>query len=358
MLAKEFNFDKFRFLQEEKDNNLKKFLTGEKRFVPVIQRSSKAMYERAICRYRNKSLENQLDCLNDYFYLKSDFLFSYLEPWHGVGVYASAFGCPFIWYEHDAPQTLHIYSNLNEVLKFKAPNIKDCEVMNMILETIKYFRNETGGMLDISATDTQSPVDNASLIMDACEFFAEAFIEPEPLHPFMQSITDTIIEFTHMQQEVAGPALVGPGHIMPSLRGGCGIAISDDNLAIMDPKSYNNLAVPYNNQLSDEFSGIAVHSCGAIEKVMNVLLNTHNLTMIDCAVGQKVDPNPSDPEKIKEALKGSGVTLKARLRYDELHRLNHLIDKDIKLIVELFTEGTIDEKNAQWESAKEYISNI
>jgi hypothetical protein len=245
MNPREFPYEKFLSLKEAKEKSFLKFLNGEEWFVPVIQRPATSDHFGALCKYRDKSLESQLEALNTYLELESDFIYSYLEPWHGVGIYASAFGCPFNWYEHDAPQTLPIYRTLEEVVNFKQPDIGNCEIMQTVLETIKYFRQQTGDMLEISLTDTQSPNDNASLIVDTCEFFIMSITEEEAIHPFMQSITDTMIKFTEMQIDALGKTFTSPGHLMISSPQLKGISISDDNMAVISPLSYKNSATSF-----------------------------------------------------------------------------------------------------------------
>lgn len=358
MSPKEFPYEKFLSLKEEKDKTFMKFLNGEQWFVPVIQRPAANAHYGALCRYRDKSLESQLEGLNTYLKLESDFIYSYLEPWHGVGIYASAFGCPFNWYEHDAPQTLPIYSTLEEVINFKKPDIDNCEIMQTVLETIKYFREQTGDMLDICLTDTQSPNDNASLIADTCEFFIWSVTDMEAIHPFMQAITDTMIKFTEMQIEALGKTYTGPGHIMISAPMVKGISMSDDNMAVISPLSYENSALPYNQQISKHFGGVAIHTCGSFIHNADLLLKTEGLTMVDCAIGNAVDPTPNDPKKLKEIFAGTGIVLKVRLGSDELHLLDDIVDRNLKLIVDVSTTGTIDEKNRQYYETKKKINEI
>lgn len=358
MNPREFPYDKFLSLKEEKEKSFLKFLNGEEWFVPVIQRPAASDHFGALCRYRDKSLESQLEGLNTYLKLESDFIYSYLEPWHGVGIYASAFGCPFKWYEHDAPQTLSIYSTLEEVVNFQQPDIDNCEIMQTVLETIKYFRKQTGDMLDISLTDTQSPNDNASLIVDTCEFFIMSITEEEAIHPFMQAITDTMIKFTEMQIDALGETFTSPGHIMISSPQLKGISISDDNMAVISPLSYKNSALPYNQQLSNHFGGLAIHTCGSLEHNAHLLLETEGLNMVDCAIGKAVDPTPNSPKRLKKLFAGKDILLKVRLGSNELYLLDDIIDRNIKLVVEIRTEGTIDEKNRQYYAAKKKIHEI
>ena len=353
MKANQFPYDKFLALKEEKDKAFLRFLqhTGKATDVPIVMRGSKINCFGALCRYRDKSLENQLDALEEYLHFKSDFMFGYLEPWHGVGVYAAAFGCPFMWQDNDAPQTLPIYQTGADLARLKKPDMH-CEILNMVLDTIAYFRKETHGLLDIIATDTQSPIDNASLIMDACEFFAMSITEPEELEEFLDIITTATIEFTHAQRAAAGETFAGPGHLMLSGRGIPGMALSDDNLAVCSPLSYRNTAVPTNARIAKEFGGLGIHTCGGFTQNIPDLLSIPGLTMVDCAIGHSIDPTPNDPKKVRDGFIGSGKLLKVRLRHHELDKLKDIVHPDLKLVVELCNSGPYDEMIRFYEDAK------
>jgi hypothetical protein len=355
----EFPYDDFLKVQQDKEASFLDFMAGDEWFIPVVQRPSSTLdHFGALCRDREKSLEFQLDLLARYLDLRSDFIYSYLEPWHGVGIYASAFGCPLYWDALSAPQTRTIYHTIEEVAGFRTPDITGCESMRMVMDTIGYFREVTRDKLDISLTDTQSVNDTASLIVDASEFLIMSITDPEALHPFLQAITDTIIRFTEMQVEAAGDRLSTPGHLMMSSPGLPGISISDDNMSILSPSAYENTAFPYNEQLARRFGGLAVHTCGDFVHNAARLLETNGLAAVDCAIGSVVDPTPNDPARLRDLFAGTGVILKVRLGAGQLTLLEPLIDENLKLIVEIRGEGSVEEKNRAYEVARRKIDEI
>ena len=68
---------------------------------------------------------------------------------------------------------------MEDVKDLKKADIDNCDLMQLILKTFKYMKEETGNQLDIAVTDTQSPNDIGSEIMDACEFITMCALEPE-----------------------------------------------------------------------------------------------------------------------------------------------------------------------------------
>ena len=357
MKVKDFEFEKFLAYKEDKDNSYIRFLEGKYDGVPIVQMASGAHWS-GLCRYKEESLEAQLDFLTASMSLKTDFLFGYLEPWYGVGIYAAAYGCKYLWYENNAPQVLPVIKNIDELKDFKHPSINDCEEMLAVIDMIKYFKEETGGVLDIALTDTQSTNDTASLIMDTEEFFSASAEDPEILDPFLESITKMIIDFSECQMEAIGDSLAAPGHIMVSLRGGKGISISDDNMSFISPKTYDRTSRRFNDMISDHFGGIAMHSCGNFVHNLELLRDSKGLHTVDLPVGNIPDPSPCDAAKVAEIFRNSPVIVKAKVGWNEIDKVTPLVSPDIRLIVQLATRGTVEERNIQYESAKEDISKL
>lgn len=354
MRPEDFNFDKFAYFQEEMRGRLLRFMSGEIQGPMVVQRAPSEHWG-AMSHNREDSLSAQLDCLNFAMQLHSDLAFNYLEPWHGVGVYAAAFGCPVLWYKHDAPQTKPRYSSIDELSDLRYPDIGKCELMQKVLDTIRYLREQTGDSIPIALTDTQSPNDTASLILDTSEFFASSIAEPEMLEPLMDMVTRLIIEFSELQIEAIGRAnLASPGHIMPSDVSLRGISVSDDNMAVISPASYQNTSLPYNSRLSEHFGGIAIHTCGNYKHTLPLMMETPGLAMVDCAL-RGADPNPNKAEDLLPWFAGKDIVLKVRVGLDALEEVYPLLTGGVKLIVDLCCTGSIDERNRQYEMAKEQI---
>jgi len=255
MQAKDFNFDRYLRYREEKEAFLKKFLSGEYRGPVLTQRTCSEVFG-VSANSKEASLEDWLNVLDFNMQLKGDVGFTYLEPWAGVPVYANAFGSPLFWTEITDVQSKPRYLFADEVANVPMPKAGECQMMQMVLEYIRYFKEQTHGLIPISLTDTQSPNDTASLILDPCELFAVSLEEPEALTDFMTKITQVIGDFSEMQIDAIGEELyVAPGHMMLSGSGLKGIALSDDNMAVVSPASYEVIGKPYNEMLSRRFGG-------------------------------------------------------------------------------------------------------
>ncbi|MGE5222075.1 MAG: uroporphyrinogen decarboxylase family protein [Omnitrophica WOR_2 bacterium] len=319
----------------EKEEALMDFYTGERKFI-VIQKVPGEQFGE--CNTLERIYATNIDYFEKSLLNPWSDEVPYLEPWIGTGVYANAFGCPYKWLEDNAPHPYYRYHSIEELRAVEYPDYHKSPIMNMVLDCIDYLKEKTCGKLPICLTDTQSPSDTATLIVDASEFFIGCYQQEEIIAEFMGKITDLIIEFSNVQAKRIGRDLhVKPGHIMPSSTAYRGLSISDDNLAVASPWINEKLAFPFDQKLADAFNGLAVHSCGKWARTMEKLKNLENILMVDCALSIVCDPTPNKAAEVRDALKGSGIIVKARLGNDlqEIRStLADLFDPSLKLIVE------------------------
>lgn len=353
MQAKDFPFERFGYFLEEKQKLLKKLMNNTYRGPVLTQRVCGNTFGVA-SQTREKSLADQLDCMYTKMQLHCDVAFGYLEPWCGVGVYADAFGAPLFFYDHCDVQTKSRYHRVEEVANVPMPKAGDCQLMRMALDYIRYFREETHDLIPISLTDTQSPLDSASLILDPCELFAASLEEPEVLEDFMEKITRSVMEFSEMQREAIGDNVyTAPGHMMLSDNSFSGIALSDDNMAVVSPASYAAIGKPYNEMLSRHFGGLALHSCGVITHNVPLLLQTEGLKQLDFKI---TDFEPNDAAYLAEQFAGTDILLKPCVYPNEdLTRLLPLLQADVKLLIHVFTSGSVDDCNQQYDHVAQFV---
>jgi hypothetical protein len=293
--------------------------------------------------------QSNLECINQSLKIPSDH-FPVLEPWFGTGVYANMYGCEYVFREGEAPAVHYKYHTLDEIKKIEKPNWENSEIACLVMDTIRYFKNKTGDALPIVWTDTQSGSDTATLVLDASQCFIGCMIEKETTWNFMKGINDLIIEFSKAQEDLIGDALVKPGHIMLSNNRFSGFSISDDNLAVASPAVNEAFNLPLNEAIGEAMGGIAIHSCGDWTHTMPLLSQSvRSCTCIDCAVTFDVDPNPCNPELVRDALKGTGIYLHARMtgETEEMKKMvKKLVDPDLKLIIHpLFSDINTAHKN-------------
>jgi len=283
-----------------------------KQYIPVTQSTLGNFCVE--CKDREHLLKLELDGMAATLAIDTDWI-PYLEPWHGVGVYAEAFGCPFEWRDGDSPWTHPIVSSIDDLKKLRAPSFDRAKMLNFVCDTVAYFDRETGGELPIALTDTQSPLDNATLVCDTTFFFLACYESPDEIKQLIQWITDLMIESGRRQRKLMRNQ-AKPGHIMWSAPDGRGISVSEDNLVMCGTDYYREFAEPYNLQLARAFDGLAVHSCGSWKQHFPTLSNTPDIFMVDLAAHRSLDPNPNDIQDVLRGFAGSKTLVQIRVNYE------------------------------------------
>jgi hypothetical protein len=213
--------------------------------------------------------------------LGDDFV-PHLQPQGGVTVFASAFGCPVDFFEHTLPWAHPVIRESDapeKVYDLAAPAVDAGQLGDMLAFT-EYFVAQTGGRYPVAITDLQGPLDTAYLVWESSAFMVAMYTNPKEVHHLMRLVTDLIIRYVKAQRARSPEFL--PCHYPPLwLPDGRGLAISDDGLAVISPKLYREFCLPYVNQLSEEFGGVMIHSCGNFVHQFTNVEGVHNLRGIN-----------------------------------------------------------------------------
>jgi len=262
----------------------------------------------------------------------------HLQAWFGTGVYANAFGCEYLWRQGEAPDTHVRYPRIEDVRGLERPDWRRSPVMAMVLECIDVLKERTRGRFPIALTDTQSPCDTATLVLDTSEFFTACYTEEQTVDALLATISDLIVEFSREQARHIGEGLVSrPGHVIPSLATLGGITLSDDNLAVSSPAVNERFSLRYDQRIADALGGVAIHSCGVWDHTMK-LLPGRGVMAVDCSVSPRWDPTPMAPARVRAALRGTGIAVKARCggTAEEIREaVGALAGPDMKLILDI-----------------------
>ncbi len=228
-------------------------------------------------------LDEQLRAVDWVARLEIDDLYvPHLRPQGGVTIFASAFGCPIEYQENLYPQCRPVIKRddpAEMVYDLPRPSVTDGQLGQM-LEFTDYFVEKTGGRYPIQMTDVQSPADTAYLIWDSTSFMMAMYDHPREVHHLMRLVTDLTIDFIkeHRARSSEFVPFSYPALWFPD---GMGVGISDDMLAVIGPQTYEEFALPYMNELSEEFGGVFIHSCGNIVHQLDVLKKVRQLRGIN-----------------------------------------------------------------------------
>ncbi len=248
------------------------------------KRSLTALYmDRDVQYYESMKFNKQFEFAQRYW-SKDDFVL-HLQPQMGVGVFASALGCEMKFPPDQMPWT-HFRIKAGEpaekVYDIEPPDVRD-GFLGDILDFAEYFNKKAGKKYPIAITDVQGPIDTAYLVWDSCDFMVAMYEHPKEVHHLMRLCTDLLIKFVKEYRTKVDEMV--PAHFPPAyLPDGMGIAVSEDALAVLSAKCYEEFSLPYINELSEEFGGIIIHSCGNFEHQLGVLEKVHNLRAINFGV--------------------------------------------------------------------------
>lgn len=339
--------DAYRRLRDAREKKLRDFFFSSHPAFLIIQRPPFEVYSHCntiedICYHNRIYIERWVR-------IEATDELPYMEPWMGTGVFASMFGGVYHWREGDSPHIDYLLHSLDELEGISEPDWRKNEIAHRVLATIDALKEMTDGGIPIAWTDTQSPYDTGTLVLDAAEFFAGCYEEPEFVERFLRICTDLVIEFSRVQAERIGADLLAkPGHLFPGAPTLRGIAVSDDNLAVGSPDVNERFSLPCDNRIGEAFDGIAIHSCGVWTHTMPLLRKYPHIRMIDCAIGLPADPNPNRPEEVREAMAYSGIILKVRPGSADaaaLEAIRAVAHPSMRLIVEIPYEEGAEKKN-------------
>jgi hypothetical protein len=293
----------------ERLSRLEQFWAGEAGWL-VVQRPSYELWSE--CNSVESVWQNNLRHMESWLSQQWSDELPHLQPWFGTGVYANAFGCAYLWRDGEAPDTHVRFKTIDEVRGITEPDWRAGGVMSMVLECIDVLLDRTRGRFPIALTDTQSPCDTATLVLDTSEYFTACYTDEAAVDRLMEAVTRLIVSFSREQARRIGEGRVSrPGHVMPSLTTLTGITLSDDNLAVSSPTVNERFSLRWDQRVADELGGVALHSCGVWDHTMK-LLRGRGVMAVDCSVSRQWDPTPMTPAAVRAALRGTGIVVKAR----------------------------------------------
>ena len=210
-----------------------------------------------------------------------------------LGWFVEFFGATNEWFPNRPPFPYPLITRGAQIDSLK-PDLSRGELFRVALEQMRYFAREVGESIPVGAPDLQSPIDQASMLMDYTNLIYLMMDEPSRAHRLLRMVTDVLVESLHAikREMVTDWPLSCFGWWMPR-----GVFLSDDLMAVLSPDLYAEYARPYNEIVGREFGGVALHSCGNIRHNLEnvaategiIALNTHEtLETATAALGDRV----------------------------------------------------------------------
>jgi len=272
---------------------------------------------------------------------------NFLEPWYGIGTVAAAYGADYIWNGDLAPAVKPLFTSVDEALSFEPRPIASTPVGRRTLDMVEYFLDATQGKIPMSFSDVQSPLNAALSLVDTSEFLVIALDEPDKIAELLDRAASLSIEFFRKQADMIGDAVVRPGHGFASSRRFAGLGVSDDNSVMISPDLYAKICSSAMEKFGKEFGGIVFHSCGDWSARIPVVKALGGLVAVDGAFTLATDPEPNPPSPFRDAFRGTGVCVNARMVGDPqvvLDTAKNLWAPDMKMIVVTYGRNPEEQK--------------
>jgi hypothetical protein len=223
-------------------------------------------------------LDAQLEEVEGQMSLPGDVVPSVCPAFGVVGI-PSAFGCEVVWWEDNLPAVRPlVHNDAKDLLAITTPSVQDGELARVMRYTDEFIRL-TNGRMPVRLTDIQGPLDSAALIAGHTEFLGLMMTDSRAAHHLLRTVTDLAISLVKAQRERIRAHNVEfvPSMFQPWIPEGRGVSVSNDECVMISAAMHDEFSVPYINMLSEEFGGVAVHSCGDWTHQFGSLDNVHQL---------------------------------------------------------------------------------
>lgn len=308
--AEHFDRDAYAAYAGEQDKKVEAFLEKDSG-VLVYRRFRVAEAFGAECRNKELSLRLQLGALTRSMEYAAD-VANFLEPWYGIGIGAAAFGAEYSWLPGQAPAVSDCFSGLEEALSYDPKPIQDTAIGREQLNYIEYFLEKTGGVVPMSFSDIQSPLNILSEILPTDVLFADMLEDPDSYLELANRAGAAARDFLMTQKKLIGDALALPGHGFASSRKMYGLGASADTSIMISNPMFDELEAGPLSDLCRPFGGVFYHSCGNWAKKIPSVLGMAELIGADGAFSPETDPSPNDPKVFGEAFAGTKKILNLR----------------------------------------------
>ncbi len=302
------------------------------------------------CRDMQASLAAQLGALQKSMDFKAD-VPNFLEPWYGIGTVASAYGGEYIWHPGEAPAMIPRFATIDEALNADPVPVAETNIGKHTLNMIEYFLEQTKGMIPMSFTDTQSPLNIVTHLLPMDSFLLETIMQPDKVLQLLDRLTDLSIEFNEKQKELIGDALAFPGHGFASSTKWRGLGMSDDNAIMMSPDQYTQLAASSFEKVCRPLGGSVFHSCGNWAPWIDSVLKLEQLRCADGAFSPQTDPGAITDLEAFHKFANTGIVLNVRIVGDVEtieEQVKRLWAPGMKMVVVTYCHTPKDQKKAYY----------
>lgn len=233
----------------------------------------------------------------------------HLKPGTGLGTIPAAFGCEWRPAQDADPWIKPVITSQNPhaVYELEMPDPTSSGHNTLFYQRIAYFEKHSA--LPMESCNIPAPLTAASMIWEYSSFAMALLDHPKEVHHLLELVTEYTILFLRKQMADM-KRLWSLSHLNWYIPLEYGLRVSDDVMAILSPRQYEEFSVPYNSRLAREFGGIVVHSCGNIVHNLPSTMKTEGLRGIELVLPQ------NDIVKIQELAAGKTALMMRYWNFD------------------------------------------
>ena len=259
-----------------------------------------------------------------------DYGFPNIKPNQGINIVAGAFGCECKPNDEADPwvEPLIHEENVEDVFELKIPDPVNNPYFEQAWKHIEALQSKSS--IPLRVINVPSPLVTASLIWEYTSFIEATLVYSDEVHVLLEKVTEATIGYVReMLKRITN--LYGVSHEFWYVPRDTGIRISDDTAALLSPNLYREFGVKYNAQISKEFGGIVVHSCGDVSNVAAVMMETPGLRGLDFTI-----PQVQDWAKVRDAAAGKTPLNLRHFYWDHLDDVDTDLAEYSKKLLDFF----------------------
>lgn len=195
---------------------------------------------------------------------------------YGTVVVPSAFEVPYVVLPHTLPWvTEHLSKARIEqaIARLDPARAAERGLAAVALERALWFREQLDGVVAVTTSHNQSPLDIAHLIRGDA-LFTDMYDDPAFAHDLLEACTQAYISVGRAFKDALG----------------CGVTACDDSATLLGPTQFREFALPYTRRALEAFGGGGVHFCGDGKHILEGYLAAPEVKSINLGQPELYDP--------------------------------------------------------------------
>ena len=248
---------------------------------------------KSMLNFQERGIEEHLEKIDD------DYI-PYIMPWYGVSLIPGAFGSKVIFPKKVDPSCASfVVEKMEDIRKLKAPDFENNLLTKKVLDTIKYFKDNSDW--PISITDPQGTLACISLIVGYENLFYWMQDDPKEVDMLFDKVNQTLIEWATIQKKYSGESKNRcSGGINVWLPEGMGVWWADDDSVLLTPALYERFVIPQYKKLFSSFGGGMIHWCGNANHQLDNILSVDSIKAVHNYFLDEIDAAAELQKRLKE----------------------------------------------------------